>query len=175
MKFSFRKLNKHNIIFVLLLLIIIGIALAYFFKKYQEKRHIEKLKKQIIGAVKPSKVHGVGVFALRNINKNEEFFKNVDKQEFLVKEKELEKNLPEYQIDYIEKIHNYEKGYSLMINNINLIPITSFLNHSKNPNVKWYEKNNCYKSLKFIKKDEELLIDYKIDNKTLPRIPKHLR
>ena len=57
-------------------------------KKYSNK-YIDKLKKDIIAEVRPSKIHGVGVFALNDIKKNTIIFENLDPPE----EKIMEKNL----------------------------------------------------------------------------------
>ena len=124
------------------------------------KNYINRLKIDIVAEVKPSKINGVGLFALRNIYPNEILFKGIENNEFIVEQKKLEKKLPKYQLQYIDKMFDYNKKGPYMSKNINNIPITSFLNHSNSPNVYYNEDKNYWYSIKSISKNQELLTNY---------------
>ncbi len=54
------------------------------------------------------------------------------------------------------------KNTGVIPDNINLIPITSFVNHSINPNIVYRKKYNSWYSTKDIKKDDELVTNYRL-------------
>lgn len=114
----------------------------------------------------PSKINGVGVFAIRDIPKGKDPFigvKNVKDRRFNIKE--LEK-LDKEVLKMIEDFFVVESDGSVDIteNAFNEMGISFFMNHFKKPNLKIYEskENNfyCFRATRRIKKGEELTIAY---------------
>jgi SET domain-containing protein len=109
-----------------------------------------------------SKVHGVGVFAIRPIPKG------VKPLNSLVKLKELEfsreelEALPKSVRKQLE-IFCYYVGDTFYIpsTGLNCVNMAVYVNHSKKPNLR-FKKDGSLQAIKNIKKGEELMIDYDI-------------
>lgn len=122
--------------------------------------------------IRPSKIGGVGVFAIRDIPKGVDPFQNLienDWKQFNIKE--LNKLDPEI-LKMIDDFFVIEEDGNVLIPDFGLngINISFFLNHSKNPNVKQMENeeqgDSFFITLREIKKDEEITSDYgAYDNK----------
>jgi len=116
--------------------------------------------------LKPSKIEGIGIFAIRDIPKGKNPFvgiKNSKYHEFKMQElKKLDKEI----LKMIEDFFVIEKDGTVNIteNALNGMDISFFLNHSKNPNLKIYDdgKNDsyCFKATRKIAKGQELTIAY---------------
>lgn len=134
--------------------------------KLGSKAHIELKHKQAINLlndlvkirIAPSEIHGVGVFAMRDIKKGEKLYTDVIPHQF---------DLPYSKFHKLDKeIQDILLGHFPMIVNGShfLYPVTKFsayLNHSDKPN---YDAKND-KVLKNIKAGEEVTEDYRlIDN-----------
>ena len=59
---------------------------------------------------------------------------------------------------------DWHKDGPCLPKNINLIPITSFINHSDNPNIYYNKLDNSWYSTQDINKDDEIFSDYKLTN-----------
>lgn len=107
-------------------------------------------------------MHGVGVFALRDIPKNTNIFPNSVKKYTGISVDELiaQKLDPEiYQI--LEDFFVEEDGKLFILKNgINDLDISHYLNHSDFSNVSFDEKTSSFISSKDIKKDEEIVMNY---------------
>ncbi len=106
----------------------------------------------------PSQIHGVGVFAMRDIKKGEKLYTDIIPHQF---------DLPYKKLGGLDKdIREVLLGHFPMIvgGSHFMYPVTkhsAFLNHSDTPN---YDAKNDV-ALKAIKKGEEVTEDYKqIDN-----------
>lgn len=127
------------------------------------KKHIEgKIKNQItllndIVKIKlaPSPIHGVGVFAMRDIKKGEKIYADIIPHQFdlpYAKFKKLDKDIREIILGHFPLV---VKGSHF------LYPVTKFtayLNHSDTPNYDAKED----KILKGVKAGEEITEDYKL-------------
>lgn len=109
--------------------------------------------------LKPSKIHGVGVFAIRDIPADAPVFNPEEpvEEEFIVSKKEVEKLDPEIQKLYQDFCVDQGDCFNGP-DNFDLVAVAWYVNHSKNPNVK-YEDDN-FVSLRKIKKGEEITADY---------------
>lgn len=135
-----------------------------------ELKIIDNLKNDIYCRIKRSKVHGVGVFAIKDIPKGINPFKNLvdeNKKEYIDihknKIKNLSKDVKKMLDDYLGI--NEDNTYSIPIDGINKMDISFFMNHSNNPNIsiensKDTEKYVIFYAKRNIKKGEELLINY---------------
>ena len=117
-----------------------------------------------------SKVHGIGVFAIRDIPVNTNPFHVVKPEKIIQLTEEDLKLLPTEVVVKIKDIfvrsnevyHVYDLG-------LNCMGIKFHVNHSNNPNIAACKgiKTNSYipfKTLRDIKKGEELFWDYKLSN-----------
>ena len=112
--------------------------------------------------LKPSNLHGVGVFAIRNIpiNINPLGKENLEDWEQLEPD-EYEK-LPN-EIKYVIKTYSVKQNGKYWIPKYGFhqkIGLANFLNHSNDPNIISINNGEEFKTIKEIKTGEELLIDY---------------
>lgn len=150
------------LIVILLVILFILYLCPNFVKesfKSSNKKIINRLKNEIKAEVRPSKIQGVGVFAITDIPKNKVIFKNVDKDFITIKKKKLDKLTPE-QRRVFTKLSDCQNNKFYTSKNFNILPITSFLNHSDEPNIMLKEESDEWISTKNIKKDDEILWDY---------------
>lgn len=110
--------------------------------------------------LKPSKIAGVGVFAIRDIPANTPVFNEEAPvgEEFIVNNKEIEKLDPEIQKLYNEFCVRYEDHISGP-DNFDLVTVAWYVNHSRTPNVEYIDDN--FISIRKIKKGEEITADYR--------------
>lgn len=114
--------------------------------------------------LRPSKHHGVGVFAIRDINKGTYIFYGDDDDVIWVNKDKL-KGVP-------KDIRKLYEDFCIIKNkgtlygcpkNFNLLTVAWYLNESKNPNVGCDQEYRFF-ALREIKKGEELTVDYKTYN-----------
>ena len=110
-----------------------------------------------------SKIHNIGLIAIRPIPKNTLLFKIEEFQPIFITFKELkDKKIPISVINTIKKKCAHDKNSIEITNDLFDKYSTrwvNYMNHSYNPNL--YFNNNCYYSRKKIKKGEELTLNYK--------------
>jgi len=134
------------------------------------ERLIETLMKTYC-RLKPSNVHGIGVFAIQDIPEGVNPFRTVYPLcETIVElsQNEVSKFHPEVQ----KMIHDFFKRneqngrYPVLSNGLNTINISFYLNHSESPNLDQVEGTGEYyefRTNRIVYADEELLIDYNAD------------
>ncbi|MFA5011955.1 MAG: SET domain-containing protein [Ignavibacteria bacterium] len=118
-----------------------------------------EMTNQIIFELRPSSIHGVGVFSTGKIKKGTKLplFEEED-HTFLHESNVIHTNIPsrvlaKYSIHFPE-----DKGYSTP-KNFNRMSVGWFLNHSDKPNAV-NDENYDYYALKDIPKGKEITIDY---------------
>ena len=113
-----------------------------------------------------SKLHNIGLIAIRSIPKNTLLNKIEEFNPIFITFKELKKRkIPMSVINMIKKKCAHDKDTIELRNDLfdkYSTKWVNYMNHSYNPNL--YFKNNCYYSRKNIKKGEELTLNYKEDN-----------
>lgn len=112
-----------------------------------------------------SKIHGVGVMAITNIDKGTRLFLGSDEETLRTASMEKVKELPKgprqlYEDFGIPKFVNGRYAQWLVPRNFNSMSMAWYLNHSEKPNVKWDKEYNFFTTRK-IKEGEELTIDYR--------------
>ncbi len=129
----------------------------------QIKKSVLKKLEGTYCRLKPSLLHGVGVFAIRNIPANIDPFKTIKKQgwvEFNISElKYLGKEI----LKMIDDFYVIGKNGKICINEnaLNGMDISFFLNNnSETPNLKIIDDGNIFITLRRIKKGEELTVAY---------------
>jgi SET domain-containing protein len=108
-----------------------------------------------------SKIHGVGIIAIKNIKKGVQIFYGDDETKIVWIKKEQLKGISKdvmklYKDFCIEK--NDGKLFGCPVNFNSLTP-SWYLNHSDKPNV-FIDKDYNFYTLRNIKKGEELTVDY---------------
>jgi SET domain-containing protein len=120
----------------------------------------------VYARIKPSKIHGVGVFAIRHIPKGTKPFGGDDDEVIWIKRSALDlEQLPKT----IRELYDHfcvikEKGelYGCP-RNFNLMTIAWYLNHSNSPNIGCDEAFTFF-ALRQINEGEELTTDYRAYN-----------
>ena len=119
--------------------------------------------KKIYTRLAPSKIHGVGVIAIKSIKKGTNIFYGDEDSKMVWFEKKELKNLPKE----IKKLYEdfcvvVEKKKRILYGcpvNFNMMTVSWYLNHSDNPNV-YCDEDYVFHALKNIKKGEELTVNY---------------
>ena len=124
---------------------------------------IKDLEENVYCRLQPSKIHGIGVFAIRDIPKGKNIFKTF-----------LTYHLTPVSVDVIEgntridgavkqfahDVFPEHNGYIYLYRHgLNAVDIGFFLNHSKKANVFMDDMGFCY-AARDIKKGQELFADY---------------
>ena len=122
---------------------------------------LHELKHDTWVMMKPSPIHGNGVFALREIPKGQRgiFSKNIG--EWIKVERSEVEALPQHSIDLVENFCLYDEEYYYIPDyGFKVMDIVNFLNHSETPNIKSINDGEDFEALCTIHAGEELFIDY---------------
>jgi SET domain-containing protein len=126
------------------------------------KKLLEHLNKEVYCKLGVSPVHGIGVFAVRFIPKGVYPLKSYLNIREIDISKKLIKDLPKGVREQIDTFCYYDKKtVSVPTIGLNSFDLAVYLNHSKNPNLR-FKKAGVLISLKDIAEGEELFIDYDI-------------
>lgn len=120
-----------------------------------EEIYCQTLIKWVNCYLAPSKIDGIGVFAIRDIKEGEKLYLGATPHPFTVSYKKLQNNLPAYIHDTIvQRWPLVKKGSSFPYPDAVYV---AYMNHSDKPN---YDAVNDV-ALKDIAKGEEITEDYK--------------
>jgi SET domain-containing protein len=122
---------------------------------------LRELSQEIYAALKPSSVHGIGVFAIRDIPKGckDIFSKNVGEW-IKLPIAEVEK-LPAHSRSLIETYCLYdETDYYVPDYGFKLMDMVNYLNHSSDPNIISVNDGEYFEALKDIPAGAELFVNY---------------
>ncbi|MBU3934985.1 SET domain-containing protein [Patescibacteria group bacterium] len=113
--------------------------------------------------LKPSKISGVGVFAVRDIPQNKNLFQGIKKHKWYKLRLSDFKNFDKEILRMIDDFFSVEKDGKVWVPEVGLngIDISFFLNTSESPNVKTADKGFTFLTMRKIKKGEELTVSYK--------------
>ena len=113
--------------------------------------------------IRPSAIEGIGVFALQDIPKGcrSMFSKANELEQWIPITKTQVENLPAHAKALIENYCLYdEENYFVPDYGFKKMDLVNFLNHSDTPNVISINDGEFFETIRDIKKDEELVIDY---------------
>jgi hypothetical protein len=123
-----------------------------------KKEKVTLPHQRVLTRLRPSKRHGVGVFAIRNIRKGTRlFFDDLDEMVWL--EQSKVKPLPKEVRRLYEDFSVWKDGRLGCPRNFNRLTMAWYLNESDQPNVRCVEGYN-FEALKNVKQGEELTVDY---------------
>jgi SET domain-containing protein len=122
---------------------------------------LKELQQDTYVMLKPSAVHGIGVFAIRDIPKGCRTIFSTGVGEWIkVSITDVEK-LPVHSRNLIETYCLYDEEYYFVPDyGFKLMDIVLYLNHSAEPNVASVNEGEQFEALRDIKEGEELLINY---------------
>lgn len=122
---------------------------------------LKELSQQTYVALKPSAVHGIGVFAITDIPKGcpHLFSKNIDNW-IKLPIADVEK-LPQHSRSLIETYCLYDEEYYFVPDyGFKVMDLVNYLNHSSSPNVVSVNDGEYFEALVDIPAGTELLINY---------------
>jgi len=127
--------------------------------KDKNKEFLKNIK-NVYCRIKPSKINGVGVFAIKNIPKNINPFQKLTKSKWLKLNINLMKKIDKNVLNMIKGFFAIKKDGTFWApkGGLNDINISFFMNNSNNPNVNIL--GDEFKTYRIIKKGEELTINY---------------
>lgn len=122
---------------------------------------LNELQKETYAALKPSPVHGIGVFAIRDIPKGcRNIFSKAVSEWIKLSFAEVEQ-LPAHSRNLIETYCLYdETHYFVPDYGFKLMDLVLYLNHSAEPNIISINDGEQFEALRDIKEGEELLVNY---------------
>ena len=111
--------------------------------------------------LKPSPIQGIGVFAIRDIQKGQRKIFSEDQSEWIkIPKSEIEK-LPASIRFLVENHCLYDdENYFVPEYGFKMIDPVIYINHSDSPNIKSIDEGNDFEALREIKEGEELFLDY---------------
>lgn len=131
-----------------------------------DKKHIlEYINNTTYCRLKSSSIHGVGVFAIKKIPKGINPFPSAPDYEAITVSKKDLKNLdPEMKKLLFDLLVFDGDTVDIPVKGLNNLDVSFYLNHSKNPNLKYADDREGFISLRDIEVGEELTADYDILN-----------
>ena len=122
---------------------------------------IHELQEEMMITLKPSGVHGIGVFAACDIPKGyKTLFSRNTGGWILLSFAEAEK-LPPQAKEHIETYYLYDQeNYFIPDHGCKIMDMANYLNHSNNPNIVSVNEGEYFETLRYIKQGEELFVDY---------------
>ena len=122
---------------------------------------LKDLRDETYVTLKASPIHGIGVFAIRDIPKGcNTFFSNNMGEWIKLPISEVEM-LPAHSKDLIETYCLYDdENYFVPDYGFKVMDLVNYLNHSNTPNIISVNDGIYFETLRDIKCGEELLIDY---------------
>ena len=122
---------------------------------------LQELSRETYAALKPSGVHGIGVFAIRDIPKGckDIFSKNVGEW-IKLPIADVEK-LPEHSRSLVETYCVYdEKDYYVPDYGFKVVDMVNYLNHSSRPNLISVNDGEYFEAITDIPAGSELFVNY---------------
>ena len=126
------------------------------------KKNTLKQLKNTYCRLMPSKIQGIGIFAIRDIPAGVKPFRDAKKEHWhQFKLAEL-KNLDKEVLKMVKAFFIIEKDGTFVMPDygLNGMDISFFLNHSNKPNIKTTDEGFTFKTIRKIRKGEELTIAY---------------
>lgn len=122
---------------------------------------LKQLAESTYVMIKASPVHGIGVFAIRDIPKGTQDIFSQGIGEWIEVSKEEVVALPKHSRDLVENHCLFdEKSYFIPDYGFKLVDLVIYLNHSNTPNVISINDGERFEAIRDIACGEELFVDY---------------
>lgn len=123
---------------------------------------LKELANETFVTLKPSTIHGIGVFALKDIPKGcRDIFSKNEINWVKIPITDVEQ-LPDHSKNLVETYCLYDEDhYFVPSHGFKMIDMVNFLNHSSNPNIIPIDEGEQYEALIDIPAGTELLVNYK--------------
>jgi SET domain-containing protein len=122
---------------------------------------LKELRDNLFIMLKPSRIAGIGVFAIADIKKGQRNIFSNDKSEWLKISREEIATLPQHSQKVVENYCLYDdENYYVPENAFKVVDLVMFLNHSDDPNIISINDGEDFEAIKDIPEGTELLIDY---------------
>lgn len=122
---------------------------------------LKELQDDIYVMLKPSAVHGIGVFAIRNIPKGCRTIFSAHKNDWVKLPITDVEKLPEHSRNLVETYCLYdEENYYVPEYGFKIMDMVNYLNHSSTPNVCSVNDGEYFEALTDIPAGAELLVNY---------------
>jgi len=122
---------------------------------------LQQLRSHTYVMIKPSPLHGIGVFAIRTIPKGTKNIFSEGMGEWIQVSKQEVDTLPASSKDLIENHCLFDEDhYFIPEYGFKLVDLVIYLNHSEIPNVRSLNEGEQFEALRDIQEGEELLLDY---------------
>ena len=122
---------------------------------------LKDLKKDTYVMIKPSPLHGIGVFAIRDIPKGTRDIFSQGVGEWIKLTIAEVEALPNHSRDLVENHCLFDEGYYYVPDyGFKLVDLVIYLNHSETPNVISINEGEFFEAIRDIATGEELLVDY---------------
>lgn len=130
-------------------------------KHMTKEELLKELQQETYVALKPSPVHGIGVFAIRDIPKGCCTIFSKAAGEWIKLSFEEVEQLPAHSRNLIETYCLYnETHYFVPDYGFKLMDLVLYLNHSADPNIVSINDGEQFEALRDIREGEELLVNY---------------
>lgn len=111
--------------------------------------------------LKPSTLHGIGVFAIRDIPSGTRTIFSKEQGDWITVSRQEVDALPQHTKQLVENHCLYDdENYFLPGYGFKLMDLAVYLNHSENPNLVSINDGEYFEAIQDIQSGEELLIDY---------------
>jgi SET domain-containing protein len=122
---------------------------------------IHELQYETYVTLKPSAIDGIGVFAIRDIPKGCRNMFAIEPGEWIKVPKPEVASLPEHARQLVENFCLWDEDhYFIPGHGLKVMDLTSYLNHSDQPNIISINDGEAFEATVSINKGEELFIDY---------------
>lgn len=122
---------------------------------------LTELKQETYAALKPSPIHGIGVFAVCDIPKGCQTVFSKNTGGWIQLSFAEAEQLPAHSRAFIETYYLYDaEHYFIPDHGCKVMDMASYLNHSNTPNLISVLDGAYFETIRDIKEGEELFIDY---------------
>jgi SET domain-containing protein len=122
---------------------------------------LKELQDDIYVMLKPSAVHGIGVFAIRNIPKGCRTIFSSHKNDWIKLPIKDVEQLPEHSRNLVETYCLFdEEDYFVPAYGFKIMDMVNYINHSSTPNIQSVNDGEFFEALVDIPADTELVVNY---------------
>ena len=122
---------------------------------------LKQLHQNTYVMIKPSPLHGIGVFAIRSIPKGTRDLFSQGVGEWIKLTNAEVEALPKHSRDLVENHCLFDEGHYFVPDyGFKLVDLVIYLNHSDTPNVISINDGEFFEATRDIAEGEELLVDY---------------